>query len=59
MAGGPTEFAEVGGIRIIRKTGPVTQSLRVRVADLLKGQARGLVDADIPTIHSGDTLVVP
>ena len=59
MAGGPTEFAEVGGIKIIRKTGPVTQSLRVRVADLLKGESRGLTDADIPTIHSGDTMVVP
>lgn len=59
MAGGPTEFADVGGIKIIRKEGPGVQTLRVRVAGALKGDSNGISDADIPTIHSGDTLVVP
>ena len=59
MAGGPTEFAQVGGIRIVRKNGPVIQSFRVRISDVLKGQTGSLTAADIPTIHSGDTLVVP
>ena len=59
MAGGPTEFADVGDIKIIRKEGPGVQSIRVRVAGTLKGDSGGLTDADIPTIHSGDTLVVP
>ena len=59
MAGGPTEFADVNGIRIIRKQGQAIQTLRVRIGATLKGDTRSLSDADLPTIHSGDTMVVP
>ena len=59
MAGGPTEFAQIGDIRIIRKEGQELRSLRIRVSGALKGQTEGLTNSDIPAIRSGDTLVVP
>ena len=59
IAGGPTEFASVGGAVILRKYGPQIRSIRVRLNDALKGDARGLTPDDIPFIQSGDTLVVP
>ena len=59
MAGGPTEFAEIGNIRIVRKDGPGTQTLRVRIAGALKGQVGPISEDDNPTVHSGDTMVVP
>lgn len=59
MAGGPTEFAQVGDIKIVRKMGNNVQTLRVRVAGLLKGDPRSVNDNDIPSIMSGDTMVVP
>ncbi|MCA1653837.1 MAG: polysaccharide biosynthesis/export family protein [Sphingomicrobium sp.] len=59
MAGGPTEFAQVGDIRIVRKVGSSLQSIRVRLAGTLRG-APGIVSQnDIPSIQSGDTMVVP
>lgn len=59
MAGGPTEFAQVGDIKIVRKVGATVQTLRVRVSGLLRGDPRTLSDNDIPSIQSGDTMVVP
>jgi polysaccharide export outer membrane protein len=59
IAGGPTEFASVGGAVILRKYGPQIRSIRVRLSDALKGDTRGLTPDDIPFIQSGDTLVVP
>lgn len=59
MAGGPTEFAELGNVRIVRKEGQQLQSLRVRLGGALKGQTDFLASGDIPAIRSGDTLVVP
>jgi len=59
MAGGPTEFAQIGDIRIVRKEGQELRSLRVRVSGALKGQTEALTSGDIPAIRSGDTLVVP
>ena len=59
MAGGPTEFAQIGDIRIVRKEGQQLQSFRVRLSGALKGQTEGLTSGDIPAIRSGDTMVVP
>lgn len=59
IAGGPTEFAQIGDINIIRKSGQQLQSLRVRVSGTLRGDMSRLTAAEIPDIQTGDTLVVP
>lgn len=59
IAGGPTEFASVGNISILRKYGTRVQTIRVRLSDALKGDTSRLTEADVPFILSGDTLVVP
>lgn len=59
MAGGPTEFAQVGDIRIVRKNGVRLQSLRIRISGTLRGSSESISEIDIPSIQSGDTLVVP
>lgn len=58
IAGGPSEFADLQNIRVIRKAGGGLQTLRLHLRDVLKGV--GSVRAsDVPAIASGDTLVVP
>ena len=59
IAGGPTEFAELGNARIIRKSGQQIQTIRVRLSDILRGNTGSLTPNDLPQIQSGDTLVVP
>ena len=59
IAGGPTEFAQVSGVRIIRKRGQQLLTVPVRLGDVLRGNPSGLSPEDIPLIQSGDTMVVP
>lgn len=59
IAGGTNEFADLGNIRIIRKSGNDLLTIRVRVVDALRGGGGRLNTNDIPQIQSGDTLVVP
>jgi polysaccharide export outer membrane protein len=59
FAGGPTEFAQLGGIIIVRKVGSRLEALRVRLSDTLKGSPGDLSAATIPQIQGGDTVVVP
>jgi polysaccharide export outer membrane protein len=59
MAGGPTEFAQTGSIRLVRKSGGQLVVVPVRLSDALKGDAGRLTTAEIPRIESGDTVVVP
>jgi polysaccharide biosynthesis/export protein len=59
IAGGTNEFADLGNIRIIRKSGNDLLTIRVRVVDALRGSGGRLNTNDIPQILSGDTLVVP
>jgi polysaccharide biosynthesis/export protein len=59
IAGGPTEFASVGNISILRKNGQQMQTLHPRLAAALKGDLPRYPQNDIPPIQSGDTLVVP
>ena len=59
IAGGPTEFADLGNIRIIRKSGNSLQTIRIRLGDALKGGGSNLGPSENPQIFSGDTLIVP
>jgi polysaccharide export outer membrane protein len=59
IAGGPTEFAQTSRIRIVRKVGQQLQTIPVQVGAALKGDLDRLSSQDIPSIQSGDTLVVP
>ncbi|QNP43120.1 polysaccharide biosynthesis/export family protein [Sphingomonas daechungensis] len=59
LAGGPTEFASMANVQILRKSGQQVQTIRVRLNNVLKGDATGLTESDIPFIQSGDTMVVP
>ena len=59
IAGGPTEFAQVGNVTIIRKMGDQLYTLHPRLAAALRSETGGLTGNDVPMIQSGDTLVVP
>jgi polysaccharide biosynthesis/export protein len=60
IAGGPAEFANVAGARLIRKVGSDRLVIiPLRLQDALRGDSSRLSPADIPRIESGDTLVVP
>lgn len=58
IAGGPTEFAQVGNITILRKVGDRLLTLHPRIAAALRAEP-GLTSNDVPMIQTGDTLVVP
>ena len=59
IAGGPAEFANTGGARVIRKGGDQLYVVPLRLQDALRGDTGRLGPNDIPRIESGDTLVVP
>jgi len=59
IAGGPSEFANLGGARLIRKLGDRMVVLPVRLQDALRGDSVALNPNQVPRIESGDTLVVP
>jgi polysaccharide biosynthesis/export protein len=59
IAGGPTEFANTNGVKVIRKAGIQLIVIPIRIQDALKGDTSRLGPNDIPRIESGDTLVVP
>ena len=59
IAGGPSEFANLGGARVIRKLGDRMVVLPLRLQDALRGDSAALSPNQIPRIESGDTLVVP
>jgi polysaccharide export outer membrane protein len=59
IAGGPAEFANPGGARVIRKNGGQLIVIPLRLQDALRGDISRLGPNDIPRIESGDTLVVP
>lgn len=59
IAGGPSEFAQTGDIRIIRKVGNQLTVIPVRVVNVLKGDTSRLSEQDIPLLQSGDVMVVP
>ena len=59
IAGGPAEFANLAGARLIRKIGDRLVVIPLRLQDALRGDSSRLSPSDIPRIESGDTLVVP
>ena len=61
LAGGPTDFADLGNIIILRHAGSRTSVIRTRLGSILKGRPS---DADlsgdgVPQLMAGDTVVVP
>lgn len=59
IAGGPSEFAQTSRIRIIRKIGQQLETIPVLLGGALKGDVDQIGSRDVPSIQSGDTLVVP
>lgn len=61
LAGGPSEFADMGNVVILRKRGTQTEAIRVRLTSTLKGapSERDLSPAGMPQLESGDTVIVP
>ena len=59
IAGGPSEFANLGSAKLIRKVGDRMVVIPLRLQDALRGDPAALSPYAIPRIQSGDTLVVP
>jgi len=59
IAGGPSEFANTGGVKVIRKVGNQLVVIPVHLQDAIRGDTSRLGPNDIPQLESGDTLVVP
>lgn len=61
MAGGPSEFANLDNVLIIRKSGDDLKTMRVRLAPLFKmgGDSSDIARANILRIETGDTVIVP
>jgi polysaccharide biosynthesis/export protein len=59
MAGGPDEFANLDNITIIRKADRSFTTIKVRLGGAMKGNLSTEAARSIPTIESGDTVIVP
>jgi len=61
IAGGPSEFADVSNVTILRKQGERLVPIRVRLSDALRGSpsAKDLGANGLPQLQSGDTVIVP
>jgi polysaccharide export outer membrane protein len=60
LAGGPTEFAELGNVLILRKEAGRLQPIRVRLTDAVKGNpSERDLNEGLPTLQTGDTVIVP
>jgi len=60
IAGGPTEFADLGKIKVYRKTGGQLQVIDARLDNALKGNPSAAdLQGAIIELQSGDTVVVP
>jgi polysaccharide export outer membrane protein len=55
LAGGATPFADVNGIRVLRREGDHQLVFRFRYDDVRRGREL----AQNILLHSGDTVVVP
>ena len=60
LAGGPTEFADLGNVLILRKQAARLVPIRIRLTDAVRGSPteRDLNDG-LPTLQTGDTVIVP
>ncbi|MCB2074260.1 MAG: polysaccharide export protein [Novosphingobium sp.] len=61
MAGGPSEFANLSDVMIIRKTGGRLQVIRANLAPFFRDRssAASLAQRNIPRLEAGDAIVVP
>jgi polysaccharide export outer membrane protein len=61
QAGGPTDFADIGNIIILRTVNGHSQVIRTHLSDIIKGKPSGrdLSPDSIPLIQAGDTVIVP
>lgn len=59
LSGGPTEFADVGGIIILRNVGGKVTAIRARLGNVLKGKPDTDELGNLPQLIAGDTVVVP
>lgn len=61
LAGGPTDFADMSNVVILRHEGDHTAVIRTRMGGLLKGKpsSEDLSGAGLPQLMAGDTVVVP
>lgn len=61
LAGGPSQFADLDGISIVRKTPSGLTTIRANLGGLFKrtGAADAVSKRAIPNIQSGDTVIVP
>lgn len=61
MAGGPTEFANLDNVLVVRKSGDKLEPIRLRLASLFTrgATASDLDRAGIIQINAGDTVIVP
>lgn len=61
MAGGPSEFANLDNVMVIRKVGDQLTTFKVRVGALFKSGAGGddVERGNIRRIETGDTVIVP
>lgn len=60
MAGGPSEFANLDNVLVIRKSGSQLNTLSVKLASLFRvgGDTRDVAGGAIVQIESGDTVIV-
>jgi polysaccharide export outer membrane protein len=61
MAGGPTEFANLDNVLVIRKSGEALEPIRLRLSSIFErgAKASDLDRANIIQINPGDTVIVP
>lgn len=61
IAGGPTEFADVSNVTILRKQGDHLVPMKVRLSGALRGSpsSADLAADGLPQLQSGDTVIVP
>ncbi len=61
LAGGSTDFADVGNIVILRRQGDHTIVIHARLSNILKGRpsAEDLSSSVVPELQAGDTVIVP
>jgi polysaccharide export outer membrane protein len=58
FAGGPTEFANLRNVMIVRKSSSGLPPVRVRLSEWFRGGRKTPVGV-LPRLHGGDTVVVP
>lgn len=59
LAGGPSEFANLDNVTIIRKTDHGLVALHYKLGGAMKGNLSSEAAKNIPQIERGDTVIVP